>query len=146
MKTSSYLLSFPKILSVIIFAATFDDVIPHFLYPVPTNILGIKLENSPIYGILSKGIQSSVFHLNKTLQSGYKSFATFSKFLYAFSKSIFAPVLCFIPPNNNILFPLYIAVLKDILGSSLLIYIPLKSSLLVSTAIKYDVSWYIFMK
>ena len=53
-----------------VLAATFEEVIPHLLKPVPTNTLGIKSENSPIYGILSKLIQSSVFHLYKTSQLG----------------------------------------------------------------------------
>ena len=44
-------------------ADTIEEVIPHFLNPVATYILGRKLENSPIYGILSKETQSSVIHL-----------------------------------------------------------------------------------
>ena len=35
------LLDLPQIISVIMLAATFDKVIPHFLKPVPTNICGI---------------------------------------------------------------------------------------------------------
>ena len=41
------------------FAATFDDVIPHLLNPVATYTLGIVTEKSPIYGILSRLMQSS---------------------------------------------------------------------------------------
>ena len=52
------------------FADTFENAIPHFLNPVPTYTPFIKLENSPIYGILSKLMQSLVFHLNNILQSG----------------------------------------------------------------------------
>ena len=37
---SSYLFSFPNILSVIIFAATLEIVMPHFLKPVATYTLG----------------------------------------------------------------------------------------------------------
>lgn len=48
---------------------------PHFLNPVPTNMLGIKSEKGPIYGILSSEIQSSVDHLYKVSEFSYISLA-----------------------------------------------------------------------
>ena len=62
-------------IGAIIFAAIFENVMPHFLNPVPTNMLGIKSEKGPIYGILSSEIQSSVDHLYKVSEFSYISLA-----------------------------------------------------------------------
>ena len=89
---SSYSFSFPNILSAIMFAATFDDVIPHLLNPVATYTLGIVTEKSPIYGILSRLIQSSADHLYNTSASGYIFLTAVSSLVYPFFNSS-VPVL-----------------------------------------------------
>ena len=56
------------------------------------------------------------------------------------------PVLWSDPLINNKFLPSYLAVLKENIGEVLLIYIPLNKVFLVSTAMTYEVDWYIFVK
>ena len=127
LKISSYSFSWPNILSAIILAAMFELVIPHLLNPVATYALSHSLENLPIYGILSSVMQSSVFQRYFIFPSGHIFFATSSKYLYELLRSICAPVLWSNPATiSKYSFP-YFAILNDIVGSSVFIYIPSKS-------------------